>query len=96
MKALSLLFLIIAACGLTQNNAFAAEPVKLIFDTDIGNDIDDALALAVIHALQSRGECELLAVTSSKDNPYSTLYCDVVNTFYGRPEIPLGRVEQGK
>lgn len=74
----------------------ATEPVKLIFDTDIGNDIDDALALAVIHALQSRGECELLAVTSSKDNPYSSLYCDVLNTFYGRPEIPLGRVQQGK
>ncbi len=73
----------------------AGEPVKLIFDTDIGNDIDDALALAVIHALQSRGECELLAVTSSKDNPYSPLCCDVINTFYGRPNIPLGRVHQG-
>ncbi|MCA9016302.1 MAG: nucleoside hydrolase [Planctomycetaceae bacterium] len=71
------------------------QPVKLIFDTDIGNDIDDALALAVIHALQSRGECELLAVTCSKENPYAALYCDVVNTFYGRPEIPLGRVHQG-
>ncbi|WP_278470769.1 nucleoside hydrolase [Gimesia maris] len=69
--------------------------MKLIFDTDMGNDIDDALALAVIHALQSRGECELLAVTSSKDNPWSILYCDVVNSFYGRSEIPLGRVSQG-
>ena len=35
----------------------------VIFDTDMGNDVDDALALAMIHALQSRGECELLAVT---------------------------------
>ncbi|MGE0610267.1 MAG: nucleoside hydrolase, partial [Pirellulales bacterium] len=34
------------------------EPVRLIFDTDMGNDIDDALALGVIHALQSRGECQ--------------------------------------
>ena len=96
MKLFSLLFLLVTVVGLTPNAATAAAPVKLIFDTDIGNDIDDALALAVIHALQSRGECELLAVTSSKDNPYSTLYCDVVNNFYGRPEIPLGRVEQGK
>lgn len=47
----------------------SAEPVRLIFDTDIGNDVDDALALGVIHALQSRGECELLAVTVSKDHP---------------------------
>ncbi|QDV51414.1 ribonucleoside hydrolase RihC [Gimesia fumaroli] len=78
-----------------QASAIAGSPVKLIFDTDIGNDIDDALALAVIHSLQSRGECELLAVTSSKDNPYSALYCDVMNTFYGRPDIPLGRVHKG-
>lgn len=93
---MKLFLLLLTTLCLFPRTAPAAEPVKLIFDTDIGNDIDDALALAVIHALQSRGECELLAVTSSKDNPYSILYCDVVNTFYGRPQIPLGRVQQGK
>lgn len=41
-------------------------PVKLIFDTDVGNDIDDVLAISVIHVLQSRGECELLGVTITK------------------------------
>ncbi|MAC52436.1 MAG: nucleoside hydrolase [Gimesia sp.] len=88
--------LVVLLCfSIVQAGSCAAEPVKLIFDTDMGNDIDDALALAVIHALQSRGECELLAVTSSKDNPWSILYCDVVNSFYGRPEIPLGAVSQG-
>lgn len=75
---------------------FASEPVKLIFDTDMGNDIDDALALGVIHALQSRKECELLCVTSTKDNPFSAPYCDLVNTFYGRGEIPIGAVKGGK
>ena len=29
-------------------NLKPADPVKLIFDTDIGNDVDDALALGVI------------------------------------------------
>ena len=38
-------------------------PIKIIFDTDIGNDVDDVLALSVLHALQTRGDCELLAVT---------------------------------
>jgi len=71
-------------------------PVKLIFDTDMGNDIDDALALGVIHALQSRGECELLAVTLSKDNAFSAPFVDVVNTFYGRGHIPIGVVRNGK
>jgi len=72
------------------------EPLKVIFDTDMGNDIDDALALGMIHSLESRGECELLAVTLSKDNALAARYVDLVNTFYGRPDIPVGRVHGGK
>ncbi|MCC6683313.1 MAG: nucleoside hydrolase [Phycisphaeraceae bacterium] len=72
-----------------------ATPVPLILDTDMGNDIDDALALALIHALQSRGECQLLGVAISKDNPWAAVYTDVVNTFYGRGEIPIGVVRDG-
>ena len=74
----------------------AAEPVRLIFDTDMGNDVDDALALAVLHALESRGEAKLLAVTLSKDNRYAAPYVNLVNTFYGRPNIPVGAVVNGK
>ncbi len=72
-----------------------AEPVRLIYDTDMGNDIDDAMALAVVHALQDRGECRLLAVTVSKDNFYAAAYCDLLNHFYGRPGIPIGIVRNG-
>lgn len=74
----------------------AAAPVPLIFDTDIGDDIDDVLALALLHSLQSRGECELRAVTISKDQELSAPFTDVVNTFYGRGEIPIGIVRNGK
>jgi hypothetical protein len=64
--------------------------VKVIFDTDIGNDVDDALALSVLHALQTRGDCELLAVTITKPDDLAGPFVDVLNTFYGRPEIPIG------
>ncbi len=73
----------------------AAEPVRLVFDTDIGNDVDDVLALGVIHALQSRGVCRLLAVTITKDNPLAAEFVDAVNTFYGRGDIPIGIVHDG-
>ncbi len=75
--------------------AVAAEPIPLIFDTDIGNDIDDALALGMIHALESRGECKLLAVTVTKDEPMSAPFVDAINTFYGRPDVPIGVVRKG-
>ena len=76
-------------------SAYSAEPVRLVFDTDLGNDVDDAMALAVIHALQNRGECEVLAVTTTKDNPYVVPMIDLLNTFYGRPEIPIAVVKNG-
>lgn len=72
-----------------------AEPVRLIFDTDMGNDIDDAMALAMIHNLEKRGACQLLAVTSTKDHPKSAAFIDALNTFYERPDIPIGAVRNG-
>lgn len=38
---------------------------KIIIDTDIGWDCDDAGALALIHSLCNKGEAELLAVTAT-------------------------------
>ena len=72
-----------------------AAPVKLIFDTDMGNDTDDLMALCMIHALQSRGAVDLLAVTITKDHPQAAAFVDAVNTFYGRPDIPVGVVKGG-
>jgi inosine-uridine nucleoside N-ribohydrolase len=93
-----LVLFLVAVCpfALPAAEEVPARPVKLIFDTDMGNDIDDALALGVIHALQSRGECDLLAVTLSKDNDLAGPFVDVVNTFYGRGQIPIGVVRNGK
>ncbi len=89
-----------AAVGLLWSGAtlFAVEPTRpipLIFDTDIGNDVDDALALGVIHALQSRAECRLLAVTITKDHELAAPFVDAVNTFYGRGDIPIGVCRSG-
>lgn len=89
------------ACGLAAlamlGRAGAAEgpptrppPVKIIFDTDIGNDVDDVLALAMLHALETRGDCQLLAVTITKPDELAGPFVDAMNRFYGRPGIPIG------
>lgn len=72
-----------------------AEPVPLVFDTDICGDCDDVLALGMIHALQTRGACRLIAVTVSADNELAAPFVDAVNTFYGREQIPIGVVGAG-
>jgi hypothetical protein len=78
-----------------DNSTPKAAPVKIIFDTDIGNDVDDVLALSVIHALQTRGECELLGVTITKPDELAGPFVDALNTFYGRPGIPIGFTHAG-
>ena len=89
---------LLAGCGsssVNQLNPSKPSGIPIIFDTDIGNDADDVLAMGVIHALQNRSECHLLAVTITKDNPYAAPVVDLINTFYGRPGIPIGMVREG-
>jgi hypothetical protein len=65
-------------------------PVKLILDVDMDSDCDDAGALGLLHALADRDEVEILAVTTSALNVYSGPCVDAINTYYGRPDIPIG------
>lgn len=62
---------------------------KIIFDTDIGGDCDDAGALALLHRLCDKGEAELLAVTHCFGTPYAAGCIDAINTYYGRV-VPVG------
>lgn len=92
--------LALSAIGLTASPLALSQdtkkPIPLIFDTDIGNDVDDVLAMGVIHALETRKECKLLAVTITKDHPLAAPFVDAVNTFYGRGDIPIGVCRSGK
>lgn len=75
----------------------AADPVRVIFDTDMANDCDDAGALAVLHALADKGEAEILAMVTNRKDPSnaSAAACAAINRFYGRPDIPIGTDKDG-
>lgn len=91
-----LVILMLTALNPNSSTICAAEPVRLIFDTDIGNDVDDVLALAMIHSLQSRGACRLLGVTITKDSDLAGPFVDAINSFYLRGDTPIGVVRPGK
>jgi len=95
VAAMAAIFTLTLDPRMPRAQAAAAEPVRLIFDTDICGDCDDVLALGMIHALESRGLCRLLAVTVSVDHDLAAPFVDAVNTFYGRGEIPIGVVGKG-
>jgi len=96
MRSISLISVALAALAVEPGGGHAAEgPVPLVFDTDLCGDADDVLALALVHALQSRGACRLVAATVSVDHELSAPFVDAVNTFYGRASVPVGVVGRG-
>ena len=70
--------------------ALGAEPVKVVFDTDMLTDFDDVGALACLHALADAGECEILATVSSTRGNASVAAVEVINGYYGRGDLPVG------
>ena len=70
----------------------AAEPVKIIFDTDMGNDVDDVVALDMLYKYVDEGTIDLLGILSSKRELGSIKFIDAMNTIYGYPNIPIGIV----
>jgi inosine-uridine nucleoside N-ribohydrolase len=71
--------------------AATKEAMPVIFDTDMDSDVDDAAALCQLHAMADLGEVNLLGVMISGGNEWSGPCVDAINTFYGRPDIPIGR-----
>ena len=66
---------------------------KIIFDTDIGGDCDDAGALAIIHEAVNNGDAELLCVTVSTRDPWACGCADAINQYYGH-RVPIGLCER--
>jgi inosine-uridine nucleoside N-ribohydrolase len=53
------------------------------------------MALAMLHTLQDRAEVKLLAVTVGTEAKWTAPYVDLVDTFYGHEDIPVGMVRGG-
>lgn len=70
-------------------------PIRLIFDTDMGNDVDDAIALGMLNHYISDGRISLLAVGLTKEGRGPITYTDMVQTWYGHPNVPLGAFHKG-
>ena len=90
-----LIFLILAFILFSgfQQISFAqkyTEPVKIIFDSDMGPDFDDVGAITILHALAAKGECEILATMASDGYPYIAPTLEVFNRYFQKPNIPIG------
>jgi pyrimidine-specific ribonucleoside hydrolase len=66
------------------------KPVPVIFDTDMGPDYDDVGAIALLHAFADKGEAKILATIASTNYVNVGPVLSVLNTYFKRPEIPVG------
>lgn len=85
----TLSILILSGCS-GRNTFKNSEPVKIIFDTDLGPDYDDVGALAFLHAMADSGKAEILATLSSNKHELVAPSIDVINTWFNRPDLPIG------
>ena len=93
MKKISLLIMIILtmSCNFTNHSGEKNnKAVKIIFDTDLGPDYDDVGALAFLHCMADSGKAEILATVSSNKHDLVAPSINVINTYFGRSELPVG------
>ena len=87
-------FSLFIACLIMFNlNAQKQKPVPIIFDSDIGPDYDDMGAITMLHAFADSGEAKILATVASDKYPNAAAVLSVFNTYFKRPNIPIGIVK---
>lgn len=97
------IFLVLISCKNSHEKSVSIQPnmskqvnnnpIKVIFDTDISGDWDDIGALAVLHAYANANKVEILAMGVSAVGhtaEWGPSCVDAINTYYNRPNIPIG------
>lgn len=84
--------LVCLAISVFASSSSGAE--RIILDTDLGADCDDAGALAVMHALADKGEVEVVAIGIVNTHPNAVPAAHAINTWYGRGNVPIGTIKR--
>lgn len=69
--------------------------LPVIFDSDMGPDYDDVGAIAILHNFADEGSANILATIASTRYDGVAAVFDAFNTYFNRPDIPVG-IPSGK
>lgn len=96
-KTLLLTVICMALLSCTKNKA--NEPVTtmptIIYDTDLGSSTDDLFALEMLYYYHEAGQCRLLGVVVDREGDGCASVADVMNTYFGHSDLPIGLVQEG-
>ena len=77
-----------------QQDEYTGVPL-VIYDTDIGSSADDLFALEMLYRYEDEGRCRLLGVMVDREGERNAAFADVMNTYFGHGDVPVGLVRDG-
>ena len=87
--------ILIVAMALICSCAPKQTPMAVIFDTDLGNDVDDAIAMDILYKYADEGRIAILAEGISKNGLAPAEFMDLMNNWYGYADVPFGLILGG-
>lgn len=78
----------------SDEDAYTGVPL-VILDTDIGSSTDDLFAMELLYRYMDEGRCRFLGVVVDREGEENAALADVMNTYFGYPDMPIGLVRQG-
>jgi len=98
--ALMLIAVVLNSCS-EEDNAIEPQPEQpvyngtplVILDTDIGSSTDDLFVMDMLYKYEQQGKLKVLGVVVNREGCGDL--ADVMNTYYGRGDVPVGVVKNG-
>ena len=84
------------AKGIEIWSNYEQEDIRIILDTDMGSSTDDLFALMMLHRYMDMQRCKLIGVIVDRMGRANADIVDVLDTYYGHPDIPIGLETQGQ
>ena len=82
------------SCGKDNILPYTGVPL-VILDADIGSSTDDLFALEMLYRYEEQGKCRLLGVVVDREGEANARFTDVMGTYFGHADIPIGLVRNG-
>ena len=83
------------ACAKNKSDEPAATVPAVIYDTDLGSSTDDLFGLDMLYRYHEAGRCRLLGVVVDRMGDDCAGVADVMNTYFGHGDLPIGLVRHG-
>ena len=68
---------------------------RIILDVDICSSTDDLFAMEMLYRYADQGRCRFLGIVLDREGEEHAAFADVMNTYFGYPDLPIAQVRHG-